>query len=484
MKSSKAKTPKRAIYKSKFLWALVFVLLAGGSAAAWYFLGGPGSSYVTSASAATPDYHTATVQQGDLKISATGTGTLIASQSVDLSFSVSGAVTEVDVKVGDQVTSGQVLAKMGNSESLQAAEAAAQVTYLTAEQSLTDLQQNASLSLAQAYQDWVTSQETYNTAVYTQQRTTMARCSKEVNTKDTVALDNTNKKLQSETAWEPGSADWIMAKNDYDTALANYNYCMGYTADEKTNAVSSLEVAKVAMQQAETKYNALKAASGIDPSTLALDEAIAKAAETNLAQAKKNLGGTVLTAPIDGTVIYLAASAGTIFDTSKFITIADLSHPTVQVSLDETDLNKLVTGSPANVVFDALPDQTFTGQVIQVQPQLVTSGEYQVAQGLVLLDPGAAQTLETLPLGLSSSVEVISKEVKNAVLVPNEAIKSLGDKQYAVFVVGSDGTLRLTPVQIGIADATYTQVTSGLKVGEVVSTGVTQVSNKSSATAQ
>lgn len=484
MKSSKAKTPKRAIYKSKFLWVVVFVLLAGGSAAAWYFLGDPGSSYVTSASAATPDYHTATVQQGDLKIAATGTGTLIASQSVDLSFSVSGAVTEVDVKVGDHVTRGQVLAKMANSESLQAAEAAAQVAYLTAEQSLTDLQQNASLSLAQAYQDWVTSQETYNTALYNQQRTTMARCSKEVNTKDTVALANANKKLQSETDWEPGSADWITAKNDYDTAMANYIYCMGYTADEKINAVSSLEVATVAMQQAETKYNALKAASGIDPSTLALAEATAKAAETNLAQAKNNLDGTVLTAPIEGTVIYLAASAGTIFDTSKFITIADLSHPTVQVSLDETDLNKLVTGSPANVVFDALPDQTFTSQVIQVQPQLVASGQYQVAQGLVLLDAGAAQTLETLPLGLSSSVEVISKEVKNAVLVPNEAIKSLGDKQYAVFVVGSDGTLRLTPVQIGIADATYTQVTSGLKVGEVVSTGVTQVSNKSSSTAQ
>jgi multidrug efflux pump subunit AcrA (membrane-fusion protein) len=67
-------------------------------------------------------------------------------------------------------------------------------------------------------------------------------------------------------------------------------------------------------------------------------------------------------------------------------------------------------------------------------------------------------------------------------LVPNEALKSLGDKQYAVFVVGNDGTLRLTPVQIGIADATYTQVTSGLKAGEVVSTGVTQTTKSSSTT--
>ena len=484
MKPSKTKAPKRAIFKSKLLWTIIFVLLAGGGAAAWYFLGGLGSTYITSAAADTPDYHTATVRQGDLKISATGTGTLIASQSVDLSFSVSGAVTEVDVKVGDHVTNGQVLAKMGNSESLQAAEASAEVTYLTAQQALTDLQQNAGVALAQAYQDFVTAQQTYNTDLNTQQRTTMVRCSKAVMTKNVVTLDAANKKLQQETLWEPGSDDWITARNDYDTALANYNYCIGYTADEKTSASSALDVAKVTMQQAETKYNALKAASGVDPSTLALAEATAKAAETKLAQAKSNLDGTVLSAPMDGVVIYLAAGVGTIFDTTKFITIADLSHPTVQVSLDATDLSKLATGYQANVVFDALPDQTFTGQVIQVQPQLVTSGSYTVAQGLILLDTSAANTLETLPLGLSASVEVICKEVQNAILVPNEALKSLGDKQYAVFIVGSDGTLRLTPVQIGIADATYTQVTSGLKAGDVVSTGVTQTSSKSSSTTQ
>jgi RND family efflux transporter MFP subunit len=482
MRPSKAKTSKRPVLRNKFVWAVLFVLVAGGGAAAWYFLGGPGSAYITPAAAATPDYHTATVRQGDLKISATGTGTLVTSQSVDLSFSVSGAVTEVDVKVGDHVTNGQVLAKMGNSESLQATEAAAEVTYLTAEQALNTLQQDADLSLAQAYQDWLTAQQTYATDLDKQQHTTIQRCSKEVNTSDTVTLAAANKKLQQETQWEPGSDDWITARNDYDTALANYNYCMGYTADEKTNAASTLEVAKVTMQQAETKYNTLKAASGVDPNVLALAEATAKAAETKLAQAKKNLDGTVLTAPMDGVVIYLAASVGTIFDTTKFITIADLSHPTVQVSLDATDLNKLATGYQANVAFDALPDQVFTGQVIQVQPQLVTSGSYTVAQGLVLLDSAATKTLETLPLGLSASVEVISKEVNNAVLVPNEALKSLGDKQYAVFVVGNDGTLRLTPVQIGIADATYTQVTSGLKAGEVVSTGVTQTTKSSSTT--
>jgi HlyD family secretion protein len=482
MRPSKTKAPKRAVLKSKLLWTILFVVLAGGGATAWYFLGGPGSAYITPAAAATPDYHTATVRQGDLKISATGTGTLIASQSVDLSFSVSGAVTEVDVKVGDHVTSGQLLAKMGNSESLQASEAATEVTYLTAEQALTTLQQNASLSLAQAYQDWETAKQTYATDLDTQQHTTIQRCSKEVNTSNTVTLASAYNKLQHETAWEPGSADWITARNDYDTALANYNYCMGYTADEKINAASALEVARVTLQQAETKYNTLKASSGVDPSALALAEATAKAAETKLAQAKQNLDGTVLTAPMDGVVIYLAASVGTIFDTTKFITIADLSHPTVQVSLDATDLNKLASGYQANVAFDALPDQVFTGQVIQVQPQLVTSGQYTVAQGLVLLDSGSTKTLETLPLGLSASVEVISKEVNNAILVPNEALKSLGDKQYAVFVVGNDGTLRLTPVQIGMADATYTEVTSGLKAGEVVSTGVTQTSSKASST--
>jgi HlyD family secretion protein len=477
MKQGTVKVPKRANIGNKFLWVVVFVLLAGGSAAVWYFLGGPGSSYVTTASAATPDYHTATVKQGDLRIFASGAATLVANKTVDLSFSTNGTVAELNVKIGDHVTAGDVLAKLGDSETLEANLASAQLAYLQAKKTLTDLQQNSDVALAQAYADYVTAQQTFVSAADTAQRATMVRCSKEVNTQKTVALANAYKKLQAETSWEPGSDDWIEARNVYDTALANYNYCMGHTADEKTDASASLDVAKVAMQQAETKYNDLKVNSGIDPNELAIAEATLKQAATALTLAQKKVSGIILTASMDGTVVYLAAESGAVVDTSKYLTIADLSHPTVTVTVDETDLDKLVVGNQAELVFDALPAQTFTGKVTRVDPELSTQDSYQVATGQVELDAPAATVFETLPLGLNATVQVISKEVKDALYVPNEAVRDLGNNEYAVFVVGSDGALKLTPVEVGIADITHTEITSGLNLGDVVSTGITETTS-------
>ena len=57
----------------------------------------------------------------------------------------------------------------------------------------------------------------------------------------------------------------IVARYDYDTALANYTYCAAYTATEKTSAQSTLEVAKAALQEAEDTYDTLKASLGDRP---------------------------------------------------------------------------------------------------------------------------------------------------------------------------------------------------------------------------
>src|SRR5688572_7478438 len=53
---------------------------------------------------------TATVSQGDLTISVTGSGAVAAARTVELPFQQPGTITSVDVRVGDNVTAGQTLA--------------------------------------------------------------------------------------------------------------------------------------------------------------------------------------------------------------------------------------------------------------------------------------------------------------------------------------------------------------------------------------
>jgi len=480
MKPNHSSARKQGFLRSKKVWLVVIILLLAGSGATWYFFVRTSVASADTTTKTGTETFTATVRRGDIRVSASGSGTLVTSQSMNLSFSTSGTVAELNVKVGDQVTKGEVLARLGSADDLEANIASLQLQLLEAQKTLTDLQQNANVTLAQAYQDWVTAQATYNDAVTAAQRTALARCSQAVNTKYKAALDRAKEKLAKINPADYGSEAWLDAQNDYDTALANYNYCIGYTTTEKTDAQATLEVAKTAMDQAEQKYNTLKVASGIDPTELAVAEAAVKQVKIQLDQAQKDLEGITLTAPIDGKVTYLAANKGEIVDTSKYLTIVDVNHLNVDISVDETDMDKLVVGSPVTVVFDALPDQTFSGKVTQVDPEMTSSGQYRVATGVVELNGDAVKALQKVPLGLNATVTIINKESKNALLVPVTALKNLGDQGYAVMVVGSDGQLKLKTVQVGIKDTANVEILSGLKEGDLVSTGTAQTKASSS----
>lgn len=56
-------------------------------------------------------------------------------------------------------------------------------------------------------------------------------------------------------------------------------------------------------------------------------------------------------------------------------------------------------------------------------------------------------------------------------IVPKQALRELEPGSYAVFVVGLTGKLTLTPVEVGLVDYANAEILSGLKVGDVVSTG-------------
>jgi HlyD family secretion protein len=461
---------KRKSLKSQWPWLVLIILLAGGGAG-WYMFRGPGAVQQRPSAAAGSKTYTSAVKRGDLSISASGSGKLVAYQSVDLSFSTSGTVSELNVKIGDTVKAGQALASLGTSQTLEANLASAKLQVIKAQKNLTDLQQNADLSLAQAYSDLVAAQETYATASKESARLAYARCGQTVATQLSAALDRATRQLEGIHAETSGSDAYIAAKKAYDTALANYNYCASETPGEKESVKSALEVAKTALQETQDKYDTIKAAWGIDPNELAMDEANLKEAQAQLATAEDQLAGITLTTPIDGKVTYLSASVGALVDTSKFITIVDVSHSTLEVSVDESDMAKLVLGAAVTVTFDALPDQSFNGTVIQVNPQMSTSGQYRIAKGLVELDKDAVKTVSTLPIGLSASMTIVNQEAKNVLLVPAVALKDLGDKSYAVMVMGSDGQLKLQTVTVGIQDNDYAEISSGLKEGDLVSTG-------------
>jgi RND family efflux transporter MFP subunit len=394
-----------------------------------------------------------------------------------MSFSTSGTVAELNIKLGDLVKAGDVLARLEKADDLEANLASAQVKLLEAQQALAALQKSASSTLAQAYQALVAAQAAYQEALTASQRSASGRCSQAVTTQYQTALEGASQKLKDLTRNDPGSEAWTNARYDYDTALANYNYCAAYTSTEKNETQATLEVAKAALQQAEDTYNPLKASSGIDPDTLSMDETKVETAQTLVTRAQEALDGITLTAPIDGRITSLAASVGAMVDTATFLTISDVSHPTVTVVLDETDMDKLVVGNPAEVAFTALPGHTFTGKVSVANPQMNTFGPFRAASGQVELNEKSLKTIEALPLGLSATITITGKEAKNVLLVPVTALKKLKNGDYAVLRVDSDGKLTQQIVTVGLQDDVSAEITKGLKEGDVVSITTKSSSN-------
>jgi multidrug efflux pump subunit AcrA (membrane-fusion protein) len=78
-------------------------------------------------------------------------------------------------------------------------------------------------------------------------------------------------------------------------------------------------------------------------------------------------------------------------------------------------------------------------------------------------------------------VDVVAAEARNVVLVPIQALHQLSANSYAVFVM-VNGTPTLRVVTIGLQDPTFVEIKTGVKAGDVVTTGIQAVSSGSSTT--
>ena len=180
-----------------------------------------------------------------------------------------------------------------------------------------------------------------------------------------------------------------------------------------------------------------------------------------------------LVSPIAGTIVEITAEVGeTLSADTKFITVADLNQPRLEVYLDETDIENVAVGYEVEVIFDAFPDDIFNGHVIEVDPSLYESGNITTIKTLVELDVESFSKPRSLPIGLNAAVDVIGGRAENAVLIPVEALRELGPDEYAVFVVTDDNEPKLRIVEVGIMDYTSAEIISGLEAGEIVTTGI------------
>ena len=414
---------------------------------------------------------TATVSRGDIVLTADGTGNLLPSAEKSLTFRVSGTVAEVKIKVGDRVKAGDVLAKLDTLDfdsairdatyTLEQARLALQKAQRKAE-SGTDLA-IAAQSLEAARLGLVSAQGSYSSTLLS----------------SNIAVDLQKAKFwndywQSELgdAWlglqqNPNSDNRRIRYEDIGSRAADANASYLRIQQDADNNLTAAQRSLVSAQQsylsALSSYNDAKYSAPVKDAELAVLQA-----ETKLTQAQMNLQNATLAAPISGTVTALTLEAGNSAGTAS-ITLADLDTPLVRFWVEEADLGRVLVGNRVNLTFESLPERTFTGKIIRVDPALVTEGNTQAVQAWASVDRPSEPT--QFFSNMSAEVEVIAQEARNAALVPLQAVRELAPGKNAVFVVKGDGKLELRLVEVGLEDFVNAAIFSGVEPGEVVSLG-------------
>ncbi len=373
-------------------WTVLGVVLVGLGAGAFAYI--RTRQAAATAAASTSTLQTATARQGNLILEASGAGYLVATSESSVGFDVSGKLVSLEVKLGDQVEKGQLLAQLDDTDLQDAitkahqslaeltspeAIANARLAITTAEAAVTNAQ--IAVNNTQYWKNDALIQDYY--AKYVMAKANLDRAQ--------AAYDDANVGEYINNTGEAGLYQALYnAQQAFKTAQYYYSlYSQAPTQRQVEAAEATLELKQANLDNAKAYLDALTSgaipadATGVDISNLRQAQETVKTAEENLAAAK-------LYAPITGTIMTLNAKVGDNV-TGSIMTIDDLSKATINFYLDSSDWTNAKVGYAVNVTFDALTGQTFTGKVTEVMPGLVSSQGSSMVEGTAVLDKSVAE---------------------------------------------------------------------------------------------
>jgi membrane fusion protein (multidrug efflux system) len=207
----------------------------------------------------------------------------------------------------------------------------------------------------------------------------------------------------------------------------------------------------------------------------ARDEAIAahNSAQANLALAKARLAKTTIAAPFSGMVGVRSISVGAFVSPGdRIVELAEIDPIKVDFRVPELVLRNLRPGQSIRVTVDALPRQTFEGEVYVIDPIVDASGR------AVRLRARIPNPEGRLSPGLFARVEIVIERRDNAIVIPESAIFADGQARYVYRVL--DGRAVQTKVDLGQRLPGQVEITGGLERDAVVITaGHQQIRNGS-----
>lgn len=435
-----------------------------------------------SKAAPTPAGQLTTVQRGNLSTGITGVGNLALSQKVDLPFELDGTVEEVLVQEAESVEEGQELARLDTS--------AWQDQVTTLERQLTQAERQvtqAERQVTSRQRDVLQAQINLNNAQLNLESTEQ---------QSTDPLEIQMQELQVELT-EGKLEDARIAVQDAEAAV-------GDAQAELDDAQQALVDAQKASPEVKAPFagfiTSVNVAGGdeVKKGTVAMTIADPTKFEADVMVSEIN----ILKVALEGVAsVQVEAMPGVSFPAtvSEIAPSATIQSGVVnyKVKVTLTSLQPIIsqqqpaTGTTGNTTAGAFSGRTrqgFAGSMTANATTGVSPGRFggftggnltqeQIDQmrqqrqtgqggGQQSLATGVSATGARLAEGMTVTVSITTQERSNVLLVPVQAVISQGGE--TIVQVATNGVTEDRPVQVGLSNWQYAEITSGLSEGEQV----------------
>lgn len=263
-------------------------------------------------------------------------------------------------------------------------------------------------------------------------------------------------------------------------------------------ARAKLDKAKVALKDAEVKLARQKklfedgiiSRQELDDAEITSEKAKSdvKIAEAELIQTKEalneandRLADTQIKAPLTGTILkkfvdqgqVIASTLSSASEGTQIFSMADLDYIYVNALVDEVDISKIRPGQEAFTSIDSLPGKLFTGRVKRIAPKGKLERTVTVFEVVIEVTDKDKSALRP---GMTADVKVLTELIKDALLIPNEALK-VKDNQTGAYTVTPGKEPEFVPVKAGKTDGILTVVENGLKEGAEIAVSLPRKNN-------
>ncbi|MBW4435553.1 MAG: efflux RND transporter periplasmic adaptor subunit [Pleurocapsa minor GSE-CHR-MK-17-07R] len=441
------------------------------------------------------------VQREPLRVTVGATGLVQPARQLPLVFELPGTVSDIMFSEGDSVRAGDIIATLDTAEletALQTALLALQSQQITYD-ALTAPPRPEDIAVAQAAVDGARAalNAAYSTGTTTQQidiaslqtelarnRLWQAQLQRDISASGTFGVDL--------SSLVPEGVD--ISQDIIDQANAALAGVLPQTGFGGTSATAGLNQAEFGVQIAESQANATanrapnigsvaQAQAALRTAQASLDRLLngpndidiqmavlgIQQAQVGVEQAQAALNRARIVAPFDGVIAQINLTEGepppSDLLSNPPVLLVDSTRLLIDVSVDETDIVDLQVGQPVELRFDALPDQTISGQVTRVNPVPLVVGSlvtYPVRVTLESTDAGVR-------LGMTATATVVVDELEDVLVLPNRFIRIDRATQDAfVTIEDANGAFQEVPITLGLRNETTSQIAEGLEEGDRV----------------